>query len=47
MSHLNKDLQLATETEDEEEGGFFLVVVRDCMIVLELLASEDETLLLA
>jgi len=40
-------LHSTTETEDEMEGGLLLdVVIRESATVLELLASEDETLLI-
>jgi hypothetical protein len=43
---LDKDLHSTTETEDEMERGFLLnVVVRESAPVLELLASEDQALL--
>merc|ERR1712127_856047 len=44
---LNEDLHTTTETEDEMESGLLLdVVVRESATVLELLASEDESLLI-
>ena len=43
---LHENLHTTTETKDQVEGGFFLdVVVREGAAVLELLASEDKTLL--
>jgi len=43
---LHKDLHATTETENQVEGGLFLdVVVLEGTAVLELLASEDEALL--
>ena len=42
----NEDLHPSTETEDQMESGLLLnVVVREGAAVLELLASEDKTLL--
>ena len=44
---LDEDLHTTTKTEDEMEGGLFLdVVVRESSPVLELLAGEDEALLI-
>jgi hypothetical protein len=44
---LDKDLHTSTETEDEMEGGLLLdVVIREGAAILELLASEDEALLI-
>jgi len=44
---LNKDLHTATETEDKVESRLFLdIVIRKGAAVLELLASEDQTLLI-
>jgi len=44
---LDEDLHTTAETEDEVEGGLLLdVVVRKSAAVLELLASEDEALLI-
>ena len=43
---LHEDLHAATETEDEVEGRLLLdVIVREGAAVLELLAREDEALL--
>ncbi|KAL2281789.1 hypothetical protein FJTKL_11263 [Diaporthe vaccinii] len=43
---LDEDLHTATQTEDEMEGGFLLnVVVGEGAAVLELLAGEDQALL--
>merc|ERR1712114_99608 len=43
---LDKDLHSSTESEDEMESGLFLdVVVRESPAVLQLFASEDQTLL--
>ena len=44
---LNEDLHSTTEAEDQVKGGFLLdVVVGQCSAVLELLSSEDESLLI-
>jgi len=44
---LNEDLHSTTEAEDQVESGFLLdVVVTEGSAVLELLSSEDETLLI-
>ena len=44
---LYEDLHSATETEHEVEGGLLLnVVVRQGASILELLSSEDQTLLI-
>ena len=44
---LHKDLHTTTESEDEMEGGLLLdVVVGEGSAVLELLSSEDESLLI-
>merc|ERR1712012_1447903 len=44
---LHEDLHTTAETEDEVEGGLLLdVVVGEGAAVLELLAGEDETLLI-
>merc|ERR1719469_1519088 len=44
---LDEDLHTTAKTEDEMEGGLLLdVVIRKGTAVLELLASEDETLLI-
>jgi len=44
---LNEDLHATTKTEDEMESGLLLdVVIRKGAAILELLASEDETLLI-
>merc|ERR1711998_1608 len=44
---LDKDLHTTAETEDEMESGLLLdVVVGEGATVLELLASEDESLLI-
>jgi hypothetical protein len=44
---LDKDLHATAETEDQMQGGFLLdVVVAESATVLELLAGEDETLLI-
>ena len=43
---LDENLHSTTETEDQVEGGFLLnVVVRESAAILQLLASEDEALL--
>jgi hypothetical protein len=43
---LDEDLHATTETEDEMEGRLLLdVVVGQCSTILELLAGEDEALL--
>ena len=43
---LDEDLHTTTKTKDQVESGLLLdVVVREGTAVLELLASEDETLL--
>ena len=43
---LDEDLHTATKTEDQVEGGLFLnIVIRKSAAVLELLASEDQALL--
>jgi len=42
----DEDLHATAETEDEMEGRLLLdVVVRECATILELLASEDQALL--
>jgi hypothetical protein len=44
---LHEDLHTTTEAEDQVEGGLLLdVVIRESTAVLELLASEDEALLI-
>merc|ERR1719469_957082 len=44
---LDEDLHTTAKTEDEMEGGLLLdVVIRKGTAILELLASEDETLLI-
>merc|ERR1711915_1062338 len=44
---LHEDLHTTTESEDEMKGGFLLdVVVGESSAVLELLSSEDESLLI-
>ena len=44
---LDEDLHTATESEDEMEGGLLLdVVVRQGAAIFELLAGEDESLLI-
>merc|ERR1712012_1164283 len=44
---LNKDLHTTSESEDEMEGRFLLdVVVGESSSILELLSSEDESLLI-
>ena len=44
---LDKDLHTSTKTEDKVERRLLLdVVVGQCASILELLASEDETLLI-
>ena len=44
---LHEDLHTATEAEDEMKGGLLLdVIIREGTAVLELLASEDEALLI-
>ena len=44
---LDEDLHTTTESKDEMEGRFLLdVVVREGATVLELLSSEDESLLI-
>jgi len=44
---LDEDLHTTAKTEDEMEGGLLLdVVIRESAAVLELLASEDEALLI-
>ena len=44
---LHEDLHATTESEDQVEGGLLLdVVVRKSATILELLASEDESLLI-
>ena len=44
---LDEDLHATTEAEDEMESGLLLdVVIRESTAVLELLASEDEALLI-
>lgn len=44
---LHENLHSTTETKNEMEGGLFLdIVVRKCPPILELLAREDETLLI-
>lgn len=43
---LDEDLHTTTETKDKVKSGFFLdVVVRQSAAILELLAGENETLL--
>merc|ERR1712045_1060399 len=43
---LDKDLHTSTESEDQMKGGLFLdVVVGQSSAILQLLASEDQTLL--
>jgi len=44
---LDEDLHAAAETEDKVESGLLLnIVIRKGAAVLELLASEDQTLLI-
>ena len=44
---LHEDLHASTETEDKVEGGLLLdIVIREGPAILELLAGEDEALLI-
>jgi hypothetical protein len=44
---LDEDLHAAAEAQDEMQRGFLLdIVVRQCASVLQLLASEDQPLLI-
>jgi len=44
---LNKDLHTSSQSQDQVKGGFLLdIVIRKGAAILELLASEDQTLLI-